>query len=169
MNSTIEIKKHTWRKMSLLNKKGTVDISSANLDFLFDRLNQNCSTIYFEGLELNRTDIDIEKDLDYVTEDSIQFGYNQRILLKVKQSSLTINRALISEIWKSYEYPSLIFLKNENEEERLIDMFEKHYTLIEFTNKLNGIYVIYTIWPAELWIECSYDIEDLEELMLKQM
>lgn len=141
-------------EISIKDLTHDLDISEMKWDFLINHLLETTAGIYFYGLRLNYFDDDLKANIDFLLEESL-FNVNNkfnRILFRIRPESLVIDRRVLKKIWELYESPSILFLKNiENEEFLAMSLFEDvYYPLL--LEKVPGVYILYQEFaPDVLW------------------
>lgn len=166
INKSLDIKVYNQNQASIKDVAGELDISNNKWDFLFDFFLKGETAVYFEGFRLDFPDEEFESNLEYLSENILFVEDNFfRILFKVKLSSIALSRGLISKFWNYYDNSSLIFLKNELEEETLIELSEKREYINEYCKVIKSAYIIYKSFELDvLWIEKSKEMEFQAEI-----
>lgn len=138
-----------------------LDISDRKWDFVFEYLLSETAIVYFEGFRLWVEDEDFIKNINYLADQVLVNNRDYFIFLcKIKPGFITINRGLLNTMWEYYEYPSLIFLKDENQEQKLVEICNQLPLAKEkITEALNGVFIARRGGhPDVLWVEKSSDV-----------
>lgn len=166
MSFKLDIKKHTDSYFSIKDLNHDLDISEHKWSFVYDSILENVTAVYFDGNRLNYSDNELNSTINYLSEKIlIDNNDHWNILLKLKLSSVMFNRKLVSNLWSYYEYPALIFLKDELHENILIKRLENKNMLASICDTIDGAYITYQgIEYDVLWLRKSKDMTfDFEE------
>jgi hypothetical protein len=157
----MDIYHYSNNKISIKDLEGEIDISQRKWDCFFDFILQNTSSVYFWGARLEYMSVGLRNSIDLLVDQNIQEIDKDffRATFKVKDSCILLGRGLINDVWKHYEYPSIIFLKKElgvNDFRRLSNA--KYYVdIFEF---IEGMYLVYKNFePDVLWVEKTMEME----------
>jgi len=142
-----------------IKEQSDINISDDKWDFLFKNPIFDNWSIYFNGWRFDCIyENEIDEQLSSIIEDVsdlslIDKGNHVKLLIKLKG----INRNLLNTLWKYYEYPSIIFLKNKSDQDRLID---KYLSYNRDMYVINDSCIIYKVDPESdvLWIQKDNNI-----------
>jgi hypothetical protein len=127
---------------------------------LFDFCNYVFEAAYFIGDRTQFLDDDFEKTIEYLAEEVfvIEEKY-RRIIFKIKPAFLHLNRSLLNKLWIYYEYPSLIYLGDERDEEWLINAY-KHNTFHEdIVEALEEVLIFNRLTEENvIWVRAGFDV-----------
>lgn len=143
-----------------------LDISDSKWDFLFEYLLKEAPEVYFEGWHLDsqyteEINSNLPANVGYLAEKIFIDKDGHHILLfKVKQSAIMLNRGLLNKVWKCYDYPSLIFMRDTLQEERLIkNNNQKPNRWIKRISILKSVFIAFRSSQYDvLWVEKSSDL-----------
>lgn len=160
MNTGKETFTYNKDLISLRDCEKDVNLAAHKWDSIFSFLIENTSTVYFNGYRLEYFDSELKSTIDFLADENIYKGRSySKLIFKVKASSIMLNRGLISKLWERYEYPSLIFLKEELNEYNFSKLCKSkfHEEILSF---FEGIYILYrNIEPNVLWIQKSGEMK----------
>lgn len=153
----MEIKNHQ-NGLASIKDSSDVNISNSKWDFIFlDPVLNDCK-IYFIGWRLDFVyKNEINNKLESLIEDlSCKVFIDKDNHMKLCLRARELDRKILSVLWRFYEYPSLIFLKNESDEAKLINEFETKIKKIKLTN---GFCHLYKMDPESdvIWIDSTND------------
>lgn len=162
----MEIYTHNLNKISIRDLDGDIEIRQKKWTFLFEFILKQTSAIYFRGTRLEFMDKDLKSDIALLLDQNVGLFEEDyfRVLFKVKESCVSIGRGMIDNVWDHYEYPCIIFLKEElhpHDFKRLFNarFYEDIFAIIE------GGYLVYkSLEPDVLWVEKTMDMKFPEEL-----
>ena len=138
-----------------------LDISDSKWNFVFEYLLKEAHTVYFEGFRLWVKDNDFLKNVDYLSDEILLDKSSHNVLLfRLKSSSILLNRSLLSKMWEYYEYPMLIFLKDDAHERKLIEISNQlPLAKDKITESLKEVFTARRAGqPDVLWLERSKDL-----------
>ena len=153
----MEIKNHQNGLISIKDN-GDVNISHSKWDFIFlDPVLNDCK-VYFIGWRLdfiykNEINNNLESLIENLSfEVFIDKDNHMKLFLKTRE----LDRNILSVLWQFYEYPSLIFLKKDSDEVKLIKEFETKTTKMKLPS---GFCHLYKMDPESdvIWIDRSND------------
>jgi hypothetical protein len=148
-------------KVNIQDLNSDLDISDSKWDFIFEYLLKEAPIVYFEGFRLWVEDNDFVKNVDYLS-DGILLDKNSHsvLLLKLKPSSILLNRSLLNKMWEYYEYPMLIFLKDDTQENKLIELSNQlPLAKDKITESLKEVFTAHRAGqPDVLWLERSKEL-----------
>jgi len=104
-----------------------LDISHSKWDFVFEFLKQNGRLAYFDGYRLDHNDDDYIKELIESSSESVLYNYHRvhHVFLKLKDSTLTNHRRVLTELWDCYDRPRVFFFQEEQEAQHIANRFSK--------------------------------------------
>lgn len=147
--------------LTIQDMDSDLDIGDSKWDFVFEYLLKEAHMVYFEGFRLWVEDNDFLKNVDYLSDDILLDKNNHNILLfKLKPSFVLLNRSLLNEMWEYYEYPMLVFLKDDTQENKLIELSNQlPLAKDKITESLNEVLIARRAGqPDVLWLEKSKDM-----------
>lgn len=167
-DQTLDIIAH-GSSVSIQDWDNEINISSDKWDFVFNYLTSEVIYVYFKGWHLDAsytTEINqnLGNNIQYLAEQLyIDKDSHHIVFFKVKLSAILLNRALLSQVWLCYDFPSLFFKKDDFQEESLIEKIrnpKSKNVLKEIVDSLTGVVVLHKGAEYDvLWIEKSNDIE----------
>lgn len=157
----LDIIRQNENLISIMDMVSDLNISDHKWDFIFDYLVERTNTAYFEGFRKWVRDPDNLKIIDTVSEKVLVVkDEGHVILIKLKWSTVMLNRAMLNTLWEMYEYTRLIFLVMEENESKLIPITAHLPGRIAQHTSLQGIYVVERkSAPDVLWLSKSPDME----------
>ncbi|MGX5687422.1 hypothetical protein [Arcticibacter tournemirensis] len=158
--SSLELVVHREDYISIKDYENKLDIKDRKWDKFLSPITALCSNVYFEGYRLNYFPDDYYDLLELLTEDVllVKDGCMQ-LFVKVKDAYIFIGRGSLASVWDWYEYSALFFLKNSDEEKKLLDLIERKVSITQIARIVSGLYILYKgIEQNVLWLECSYDV-----------
>ncbi|WP_336720302.1 hypothetical protein [Paraflavisolibacter sp. H34] len=151
--------------MSVRDLQEDLDIRHQKWDFLFDFMTNKTTDYYFLGHRLNFKDKDFESTIDFLTGKVLDNANYHEVLLKLKPTAFMFNRRLVSELWWYYEYPALIFLTSDENENELTKLYYRKIEFEELAVTLENAYIIHrSFQPDVLWIKQAYGLPPVENL-----
>jgi len=154
---------HDETSIAIEDLQNDLNISENKWNFIFDFLLKQSDAVYFKGFRFYFKDEDFTSTINYVADEILAYDGKDYfgLLFRLKPSSLIYNRNLVSKLWEYYEYPTLIFLKDQLEENDLIDAFNNGMVI---TEDLESVYIIYRSFQQNvLWVKSSYVAPPLAE------
>jgi len=161
--SSLDFNVYRTNFVSIKDTVHDVDISEGKWDVIFDSLSRNAESIYFYGSRRWVADDDLE-NLALSLGEEVMIDEDPdhcKLLFRLKPISMMFNRKSLSKIWLYYEYPSIIFLQDKEEEVKLAEILEYdklYYSdIIEI---LKGVTLTYQSFePDVLWLQCSMGLD----------
>ena len=147
--------------LTIQDLNSDLDIGDSKWDFIFEYLLKEAHIVYFEGFRLWVEDNDFLKNVDYLSDGTLLDKNDHNVLLfKLKPSFVLLNRSLLNKMWEYYEYPMLIFLKDDTQEGRLIELSNQLPLAKEkITESLKEVLIARRAGqPDVLWVEKSKDM-----------
>jgi len=125
--------------MDLIND---LDISDTKWDDLICLISDNSQCVFFYGIRLNYVEY-VENAIGYVADEILidDNGSLNTLLLRIMDINI-INRGMLSKLWEHYESPSLVFLKNIEDEGLLVDTIKLNRYYDTLLNTIKGIYIL---------------------------
>ena len=151
--ANIDIRFHNEVLCSLKFLSGEVQINDSRWDFIFDFYSQS-EGFYFIGNRLQFEYPELERDVGYLAEELMVSEHdNLEILLKIKPSNLLINRNLLEKFWSYYEYPAIVFIRDQVSEESLKNVLKERKGYDDFVRLNSGVSIIYRSFELDvLWV-----------------
>jgi len=141
-------------EISIMDTNHDLDISESKWDFLINCLLEITEHVYFYGLRLDYYDDNLEKNINFLSEEKLFNKHDGfRILFRLKPSYLVVNRAVLKNVWDLYESPSIIFLKDINYQNSLQKGLFENIRYIEALKEVGGVCILYkSLQPDVLWL-----------------
>lgn len=147
---------HNDGEISIKDTEHDLDLSDKKWDSLLTLFSNDASSIYFYGMRINYRE-GLEETILYLTEEMLidERGL-EFVLLKLKKASVMINRGLLGGLWRHYENPSLIFLKEKESEQLLVNAIKDNRYYKSMLRAVNGLSILYQSFePEVLWINSN--------------
>ncbi|RWU06140.1 hypothetical protein [Pedobacter chitinilyticus] len=163
MRNNLESLIHNDGEISIKDKDVDLDISLPKWDFLMDLLVDYSEYVLFYGLKLNYYD-DIKENIKYLADEILINKHEEfeTVLLKIGERHIKVSRSFLGRVWSQYESPSLIFLSNSDDVDKLVSTISKKRFYEGFLTTIEGLCIIYQEYePNVLWI--SSNDEDLKK------
>jgi hypothetical protein len=160
--SSLDFKVHRTNFVSIKDMTHDLDISEGKWDVIFDALVEKAESIYFYGTRRWVEGADFEDlALSLGEECMIDEGVDHwRLLFRLKPIATMFHRKSLAKLWPCYEYPSIVFLQNKNEEMRLVSMLLGERYFSDIVKVIDGVVFAHQSFePNVLWIECSSDCD----------
>lgn len=160
----MDIYVHNINRISIKDPNSDLDISLKKWDSLFEFLLVRTNYIYFIGNRLDFIDNNLKSSTEFLVDNNqlIESNDFNKLGIRVKLSSIILNRGLINQLWKYYEYPSLVFLTKELSQHDFLRLFKSNYNE-EIFSFIEGGYLVYKSFETDvLWIERTLDMETFE-------
>lgn len=153
LTNNIETKLHSGILLSFKYLKGDILINDRRWDFIFDFYSQS-EGFYFIGNRLQFEYPELERDVGYLAEELMVSEHdNLEILLKIKPGNLLINRNLLEKFWSYYEYPAIVFIRDQVSEESLKNVLKERKGYDDFVRLNSGVSIIYRSFELDvLWV-----------------
>ena len=72
------------------------------------------------------------------------------------------NRKLISKMWHYYEFPSFVFLGDNEDEETLLQAFKNHMYFNDMLSEVDNVLFMYRMGkPDVLWLETNLSVQKM--------
>lgn len=155
----LEVNFHKCNHISIKDLSHDIKLSETKWNTLFSLFLENVEGVYFYGLDLNYNDDNLVDAVNYCSEYILVDDYEQsRLVFKVKEASILLNRALLYEIWNYYYYPSLIFIDDINQERDLINIINRERGFIKnVLDELNDVKITYMEFERNvLWLQHNH-------------
>lgn len=160
----LDIVIHNTTTVSIKDFEHNLDIADFKWDKLIALLRVKSESVFFSGFRLSY-ETNPQEIIDYVAEERLYIKNEgevvEKVLIRVKEINL-INRALLNNLWKAYDEPSLIFLTKKKNEQELVDCMNHYQFGLESLRRVPGIYELYQSYePDVMWIQSNVDITPL--------
>lgn len=161
---SLDIVMHNANTVSINDLERNLDIADSKWDKLITLLHVKCESVFFSGFRLSY-ETNPQEIIDYVAEEKLYIKNEgeviEKILVRIREINL-INRTLLSELWKAYDEPSLVFLTEKNNEQDLVDCMSHYQFGLEILKRVPGIYDLSHSYEANvIWIQSNVDIAPL--------
>jgi hypothetical protein len=136
---------------SIKDLSSDIDIRDTKWDFLFD---QNKKLIFFNGFRLlgDLDDAFLRLINTYASSNLVVKDNYHNIFMRIDGANILV-RSGIAELWNSYEYPSFIFLDNENEIDDVSEMCINKFPSEQITERFKDITIVYKSFEQNvLWV-----------------
>ncbi|RKS97846.1 hypothetical protein [Chryseobacterium defluvii] len=127
MDNSLDLFKYNNELISIKDMNNDLEISQAKWNDIFEYFLTQTSHVYFLGFKRWIENDNLMNTINFISEKIlVNIGNDNRIILcKLKSNILIMDRTLINRMFYYYEYPTLIFIKDINQEEALIKYAEK--------------------------------------------
>lgn len=152
---TLEIQIHSANLISIKDLSGDIDIRDLKWSFIFDFLTNKQIKTFFNGHRIwNAVDKNLVDSIDLVALRSPIIKDDLSIVFfEIDAKSFSFFRNRISILWSYYEYPAIIFLENEYDQNELESICSNSYYVNELIVKIPNLYCIYQSFELDvLWI-----------------
>lgn len=164
---SLEIKIHKDGSSSIKDTSGPINLADNKWDQLFHFCNDVFDGAYFIGYRPQFLDEEFEKTIEYVTESVFWADKNNfRIILKLKPASLQLNRRLFSKLWFYYEFPSLVYLGDENDEIVLVTSYKDRLFHEDVLKAIPDVLVLYRLTELDVvWLMNNWGMKELQVVL----
>ncbi|REC59079.1 hypothetical protein DRF65_27865 [Chryseobacterium pennae] len=161
MDKSLDLFRYNEEMISIKDMENDLNISQMKWDDIFKYFLINTSYVYFLGFKRWIEDENFINTMNSISDRIlVNIGNDSRIILcKLKVSTL-INRSLLNRMFYYYEFPTLVFIKNIEQEQEIINYTEKlPLGDIPLTN-LSYLYIVSKeSQPDVLWLRKSSNMD----------
>jgi len=166
LHSEIQEYFYNVNSLSIKDFRSDIVIADAKWDFIFKFISKNTESFYFLGEKLEYFDKELNSLINDLAETQINLCNDlHKIFIKLNARNVILNRKRLSDLWNYYEYPAIIFLGKNKDENELTLLCKRALTYIEIVGSMNGTYVLHRNFePNVLWLKKSLDTPDIQHL-----
>ena len=147
----MEIVKYRENLASIKDLSSDIDIADTKWNFIFD---QNKKLIFFNGFRLlvDLDDAFLRLINTYASSNLVVKDNYHNVFMRVEGANILV-RSGIAELWNAYEYPSFIFLDNENQIDEVSEMCINKFPAEQITDRFKDITIAYKSFEQNvLWV-----------------
>jgi hypothetical protein len=158
----LDIKIHKNDRASIKDERGDVIISDVKWNSLFAFLTNLFERFYFRGDRKWVNDSEFSETIDFLSEKILINNARSKseLLFRIKTASMLQNRRLLSRMWEYYEFPAIVFLGSEQDEETLVECYKNRAFNEDILNNIESVLILHRhTEPDVLWIRTNIGIE----------
>jgi hypothetical protein len=165
MNS-LNIKIYNTNLVSIKDLSKDVDISDFKWNIFFEKFVTLYDAFYFLGSRAWLKPDGFDVTLQHLSESVFldEGKDHDRVFFQLKSSSLMYNRRMLSKVWLYYEYPSVIFLGDREDEQYLIDMIRSNNLGLSdiIVSNIPNTTIMYRSFEQDvLWMIANLNLKEL--------
>ncbi|MCW1961282.1 hypothetical protein [Chryseobacterium viscerum] len=161
MDKSLDLFRYNEDIISIKDMENDLEIKQIKWDDIFKYFSINTSYVYFLGFKRWVENDNLMNTINFISDKIlVSIGDDNRIILCKLKIDTLINRELINRMFHYYEFPTLIFIKNIEQEAEIV----KYTQRLPLGNiPLTNLPYLYTAsresQPDVLWLRKSQDMD----------